>query len=324
MKIRNTFVLLFIVLTYNSCYKDINMEKYRSKPYIVLNCIANCDTTILAELSSSWFYTDNYYSQETPKARIGLYINGKYKEDMIYNKGIYQSNYHPIPGDSISVNTIINGVEIFAADYMPLETKITNIEITQTEVPGAGNVYIDPDNKMIINETDKEFTYNITFRNTCGKQFYYLQIDVDGTKSFLGEMNYSYEPAFRITEEKINKTLSSTKIGGQFGLPFSNESMNEGDNTLVIKETGPAFEYNSEEKCRRVITLYTISEAYYKYILTLLANDSDSSWQGGLSDIGLSEPIKIYSNINGGIGIFGCITPTRKKISLPFSLVSRE
>lgn len=45
-----------------------------------------------------------------------------------------------------------------------------------------------------------------------------------------------------------------------------------------------------------------------------------SSWQGGLTEIGLTEPISIYSNIVGGIGIFGSVTSNSKIICLPDAL----
>ena len=55
----------------------------------------------------------------------------------------------------------------------------------------------------------------------------------------------------------------------------------------------------------RKISLYSISESYYNYLVSRLYNESyDSDLHGGLIDLGLTEPLKTYSNINGGVGIF--------------------
>lgn len=306
-----TYVIaLSILLFLNSCYQDLELDN-KSIPYSVFNCIANTDTVILADISKSWFYTDSKPSEHISSLPIEVYVNGLFMGMMNDKNGIYESNFHPHSGDSICIKTMIEGKEISANGRMPEKPEITKVAVTHVEVPGIGSGYFDP-NCEIVSDTDHEFTYHITFKNSKKeRKFFFLEIKVIGNKSSLGDLDYSYDPVFRLTSERINQTLSSTKIGGQFGLPFSNEGIADEEYTLTVKETGPLYAYMTRDRCRRIITLYAISEDYYKYILSLLANDSESSWQGGLADIGLAEPIKIHSNINGGIGIFGCITPVK-------------
>lgn len=303
-------IAISILLFLNSCYQDLKLDN-NNAPYAVFNCIANTDTVVLADVSKSWFYTDNKPSEHISGLPIEVYINGGLKGVMSDKNGIYKSEFHPKSGDSITIRTTIDGSEISAVGFMPEKPEITKVVVTHTEVPGIGSGYFDI-NREIISDTDHEFTYHITFKNSKEeRKFFFLEIKEIGNMSLLGDLDYSYDPVFRLTSERINQTLSSTKVNGQFGLPFSNEGITDEEYTLTVKETGPLYAYMTRDRCGRIITLYAISEDYYKYILSLLANDSESSWQGGLADIGLAEPIKIYSNINGGIGIFGCITPTR-------------
>lgn len=52
------------------------------------------------------------------------------------------------------------------------------------------------------------------------------------------------------------------------------------------------------------IYLYSLCEAYYRYLKTLQSN-SIYSFSNELVDAGLAEPIKVYSNVSGGVGIGG-------------------
>ena len=307
-KVSYTLAILVLLLLC-SCYQDLELDN-ETTPYTVINCIANTDADILADVSKSWFYTESNPSEHISGLPIEVYVNGLFMGMMNDRNGIYKSNFHPHSGDSICIKTVIEGKEVSANGRMPEKPEITKVEVTHVEVPGIGSGYYDPEYEFV-SDTDHQFTYHITFKNPKEKRYYFLEIKVIGNKSSLGSMDYSYDPVFRLTSERINQTLSSASISGQFGLPFSNEGIDGGEYTLTVKETGPVFEYMSGDKCGRVITLYAISEDYYKYVLSLLANDSEASWQGGLADIGLAEPVKIHSNINGGIGIFGCITPAR-------------
>ncbi|MCH5242766.1 MAG: DUF4249 family protein, partial [Muribaculaceae bacterium] len=49
---------------------------------------------------------------------------------------------------------------------------------------------------------------------------------------------------------------------------------------------------------------FSISESYYQYLLSKLYNDpGNEGLHGGMIDLGVSEPIKYFSNITGGTGI---------------------
>ena len=53
-------------------------------------------------------------------------------------------------------------------------------------------------------------------------------------------------------------------------------------------------------------------------------SDDDNNVQSGMIDLGIAEPIKIYCNIAGGLGILGCYTSHFQSIDVikelgPFS-----
>ena len=290
-------------MSLTSCYSDIDMEKYRGEQQVVLNCIANSDTTIMADVSSTWFFTEGYPSEDIEGLDIDISINGTHKGKMTYDGDKYQSSIRPKAGERIAISTTIEGKTISAEDVMPEKTTISNIDITHKHTNGMEEV----------------FTYEIHFNNDASAcKYYFAKIGAVDYINQVGTLDYSADPAFRLTSESINKTFASLKLEGQNGMPFSNEAMQDGDCCIRITEKGDYTYYNMGDNARlRNVTLYSISEAYYKYLISVLSNDSESSWQGGLTDIGLSEPVRIFSNIKGGCGIFGCLHSDKKTVELP-------
>jgi len=309
---------IMTVLVCGSCYQDIDMEKYRGEEYTVLNCIANSDTVVMADVSRSWFFTDNRQPEDVTGLDIELYVNGERKGTMEYDGALYRSDVRPQPGDMLTVKTVVDGKELSAADRMPAKTAIEGVDISYRSVPnGGGNAAFTPSGGIITYDTDDEYTYRIRLKNNEGeKRYYFVSIAVTDGRQSLGTLDYSLDPVFQLTSERINKTLTNIKIEGQLGLPFSNEGISGDEFSVTVKETISPMSYYGDEWGGRVVSLYSISEAYYRYVISLLANDSESSWQGSLADIGVAEPVKIFSNVTGGIGIMGCLHRDARQIDL--------
>lgn len=314
-------IIVFTCCMLLSCYKDIELSSYQGEEQIVLNCLANTDTTVMCDISMTWLYTKHKPSESISDMTVELFANGQQAGNMVYQDGKYRSNYHPKQGDVLMIKTSFDGNEVFALDSVPQKAEITAISISHHRVIGTGDMSIDPYGNITQDDYNDEFTYSITFKTAAqGENYYFLSVDGTDYQQILGTLDYSYEPLFLLASETINRTLSSLKVEGQFGLPFSFNGNSGQEYTLTIKETGAPYFYENDGDRNRKITLYSISKSYYKYVMTLLANDDASSWQGGLTEIGLTEPISIYSNIVGGIGIFGSVTSNSKIICLPDAL----
>ena len=46
-----TFILLLLSLSLSSCYKEIDLDKYRTQPKIVINCAISPDNVIMASVT---------------------------------------------------------------------------------------------------------------------------------------------------------------------------------------------------------------------------------------------------------------------------------
>lgn len=101
---------------------------------------------------------------------------------------------------------------------------------------------------------------------------------------------------------------------------FSDEKIEGRQYTFTVKESLDEMYVNmqeeeGEDKYKRRILLYSLSESYYRYLVAL-EKIYGGSVSGSLSDIGLAEPVKVYSNVCGGVGILGACQRAEKIVDI--------
>lgn len=105
--------------------------------------------------------------------------------------------------------------------------------------------------------------------------------------------------------------------GGQ-GRPFSDELFNGKEYTMKL-DNGYSYSSESSEPIMpdsMRVYLYAISESYYKYMLAL-ASLQDESLNNDLADIGLAELVRVFNNIEGGVGILGTACVDSLTVAIP-------
>lgn len=317
MKLQHiNFVLILALLITSSCYNDANMDEYRDdagKNLLTLISVVSPDAPIQASATKTYFYADKHTNREYVKDLvIKIIINSEYKGIMKYdaNKKLYVSDIKATPGDEIKLQTTYYGKNVSTSDVIPYQVEIENISASRI---GPINVYSDHDYMV---------TYNITFTDKGDvDNYYFLRYDETDVHLDLhmGERDYSYEFVFQQLANHINSTLPNWKPNNSYGLPFSDKGINGKRHTIIVKEliNGSSFNLSWFKQMNRKFRLYAISKPYYDYLVArIIYYNSDDDLQGGLIDLGMAEPIKMYSNIEGGVGIFGCYTTSEKNIDV--------
>ena len=141
-----------------------------------------------------------------------------------------------------------------------------------------------------------------------------LQDTFDKLQS-LGTLDYASDPIFLADESAINTSLGGQTLPGQGGRTFTDKSINGQSYTLTVTESGSSYLYDYGTVLNRKISLYSLSKSYYQYLTSILKTNEDNAMQK-LSDFGLAEPIRIFSNIQGGTGIIGASQNDSKTIDL--------
>lgn len=312
-----------ILLATTSCLKEVDLEHLRPDPKLVLNSVASEGEPLKASLSRTWFYTDDYPNVTIEDARLNLYVNDRLigemnwmvEENEYYSIGNYVSSYIPVAGDKIRIEAEKEGFrEVMAEDVIP--GKPTLLKLVAESFRDV-NQY----------NSSEMHRYKVTFRddphaNNCylisfsiGRPTYEHEYHQDSVPTFTGEyywgneyIDYTSDPVFSDKISILDKVMGNDWLSGSGGRPFSDELFNGKEYTMTLDSNSGTYTYWPYEEERLPdsirVYLYAISEPYYKY-LSAVASLSEGSLNNDLADIGLAEPVRVYSNIKGGLGIFG-------------------
>lgn len=324
MILRLTYAGLIISLSLllSSCYQDIDMDKYRKKPVIVLNSIASPDTVVMASVSRTVFFTD--YRKGIPivtDAMVRLTVNGQPRQTMRYDskKEMYLSDYRPKAGDTIRVEAVSDIGTAVGEDVVPEQVPIQNVQVTYRTFDDPDQLLIAPDGTTTYGKA-YEATYYITFSDrSLAPDYYCIRIEQAAGKT-AETLDYSHDEVFLAQRPAIDGATTDTHIYGDEGRTFSDELFNGKTYTLKIVEKGTLSYITGTVKRPRRVLLYTLSKGYYNY-LTGILNEDNGTVSNGLVNIGFAEPSAHYSNITGGTGIMGAVQCSVK--SADWAIVSK-
>lgn len=297
-------LLLGVFLT--SCYRKIDLDEYRTTPKIVINSVVSPDTVVMASITRTWFYPDKKPYVNLPHAHVELYINNQYIETMQWKTlnnprnpdqpdTLFLSNTIPAEGDRIKIvaSTPEYGT-VTAEDIIPKKVPIKNASHT---IKKGNGVYQGTISDYF------EIYYEVTFDEFPEKNNYYLakitQIKTGYYGYYETEIDY-IDPVFKEQDAILDESMAFNGLEKRGGALFTDQSINGQTYTLQIKETTAEL----DETEQRIISIYSLSESYFLYLLSL-QKIAGSTLEGGLGNIGQAEPLRVYSNVEGGTGILG-------------------
>lgn len=297
-------LLLGVFLT--SCYRKIDLDEYRTTPKIVINSVVSPDTVVMASITRTWFYPDKKPYVNLPHAHVELYINNQYIETMQWKTlnnprnpdqpdTLFLSNTIPAEGDRIKIvaSTPEYGT-VTAEDIIPKKVPIKNASHT---IKKGNGVYQGTISDYF------EIYYEVTFDEFPEKNNYYLakitQIKTGYYGYYETEIDY-IDPVFKEQDAILDESMAFNGLEKRGGALFTDQSINGQTYTLQIKETTAEL----DETEQRIISIYSLSESYFLYLLSL-QKIAGSTLEGGLGNIGPAEPLRVYSNVEGGTGILG-------------------
>lgn len=297
-------LLLGVFLT--SCYRKIDLDEYRTTPKIVINSVVSPDTVVMASITRTWFYPDKKPYVNLPHAHVELYINNQYIETMQWKTlnnprnpdqpdTLFLSNTIPAEGDRIKIvaSTPEYGT-VTAEDIIPKKVPIKNASHT---IKKGNGVYQGTISDYF------EIYYEVTFDEFPEKNNYYLAKITQIKTGYYGyyETKIDYiDPVFKEQDAILDESMAFNGLEKRGGALFTDQSINGQTYTLQIKETTAEL----DETEQRIISIYSLSESYFLYLLSL-QKIAGSTLEGGLGNIGLAEPLRVYSNVEGGTDILG-------------------
>ena len=306
-------LLLGVFLT--SCYRKIDLDEYRTTPKMVINSVVSPDTVVMASITRTWFYPDKKPYVNLPHAHVELYINNQYIETMQWKTlnnprnpdqpdTLFLSNTIPAEGDRIKIvaSTPEYGT-VTAEDIIPKKVPIKNASHT---IKKGNGVYQGTISDYF------EIYYEVTFDEFPEKNNYYLakitQIKTGYYGYYETEIDY-IDPVFKEQDAILDESMAFNGLEKRGGALFTDQSINGQTYTLQIKETTAEL----DETEQRIISIYSLSESYFLYLLSL-QKIAGSTLEGGLGNIGLAEPLRVYSNVEGAVSYTHLTLPTNSRV----------
>lgn len=320
----NIKVFLFAII-FISCQKVIEFNGSITNPLVVVNSLLTPDSVVKAQLSETRFFLSNDSSfKMIDIANVSLFVNGLQKETLTYTtNGVFVATYKPLAGDSISLQVQVPEknliscstdvepqIPVISIDTTTVLTGINN-QIISVSVPKKGDVAvidtvgrsIGRTLKLVLNFKDNPSKQNFYRLVVYTKSYLKTKITKDFTFSFddivSGNTNKNnIGPPASLSSNKYNVFSDNLFNGKQYPLTFSvadNKNLYfPGKTPLVTKK-------------ELYVNLQSISRSYYLYLQTR-SNIKTNTF--------FAEPVQVYSNVIGGIGILGSYSGNQIKITL--------
>jgi hypothetical protein len=326
-------VIFITTLSLLSCEKIIEFKGKEQAPLLVINSILTEDSLLRATVSKSKFFLSNDENTAINNATVNIYVNnsfiGKYElynyfsidnpNDIPYTQfeSFYTYPYRPKAGDHIRYEASAPGLQSVECEtVIPQKTEILSLDTTMKSVVNQIGQYVED------SLTYYELGVSLKFRDKPNEKNYYcLAAYVKSVLEYAdSEGNYHSDTIFYSanisSDDKVLNDINpfegirNDKTYNIYNI-FSDELIDGKEYTIKFRYSLFAgyYGYGNEDVQETTIQLFSISEDYYRYLLTLTALDN----VGGTS---FAEPVQIHNNIKGGIGILGACAISEQNLKL--------
>ena len=290
-------IVAFVLLSLFSCEKEISMDLPLIEDAHVLNSLFHENEHIYVELSK---IHSPFSDVPIPEDDAFLIIKNGVAVDTLRHcqNGQYESTLIATSNTKYEISAYIDGeLKVFSSDSVP--APICGSEIacsTFTDFVGT-NEYNEKYSEFSISINDKPDETN----------YYEIKIYILFSNGDIVSGN-CWSSDLIVEAEGINDYSPTTVL-------FSDKLFGQEQAVLTIFYQPPYYVDSNQlidPDYRVIVHCRNVSEHYYKYKKGLVAHLSGKEYDFWNS---AGDPVPMYSNIEGGFGVFACYTETIDTIS---------
>jgi len=325
---KSKYLIIITLIFIISCEKEIKFNGDEIKTKIVLNGILMPDSVVKINLTESRFFLDGEsgsYSNNGSFKRIDNATVDLWKDEKIIEKlhnigeGYYIGSYVPQIGDNIRITASHESFDnIECSTEIVAPTPVISADtINYREEKHYGGYYNEDGNYSIDSSSYYlaiSFDMFITLKDPKNIPNYYnINLDLkyyfsNGTEITSQVIYNSDDLVFQKGNEMnffdddnyLNSTVFNDELfdGKEYKLKIKSNNMSG----ILVENNqyNPDYETNELVGMEISIELQSLSYPYYMYMKTI---DAKSNLYGFMEIF--AEPVQIYTNIKGGIGILG-------------------
>lgn len=279
-------------LTVVSCRKEIKYKGDSEDPLVVVNSILEADSVIKVHVEHSRFFLDAQSSVSEywiTNATVLLTVAGSgqvYTQTASDSEGNYVFPVTAQAGESYTVS-------VSHPDF-PTVTSFTTVPVPVAILSVDTSSYVDVDSWSVMKSLVK-------WNDPPGKDFYVLKVsfkEISSGNVFLSQPLASNDPGL----DAISASDPADDSYSFYQELYFNDEFFDGQNKTLDVRVSQAFTPLNND-LRMQVHLYRCTEETYKYLISV------KKFQNSDGDI-FSEPVKVFSNITNGYGIFGALGET--------------
>lgn len=331
MKIKYIIALLFVAILFCNCEKTIDFEGKNMEPKIVVNGVLSPNQIISATISTSRsLLSEKKYFESLENATADLYVDDVFVEtlnyegridtvveylqyDVIrknpYNKGSYVGHTIAETGKtyrlevssanlkSVSCETTIPfPVEIIALDTFK---EIYTSEYGTHEILHTTMRFKDPENKVNYYRVQLDVTQGNVLTHYNNNNEYVEIPDTILVQNSYGNGVDNSDPIYKASENEANDIVMGAPTNS-YSI-FDDSQINGNEYELKTRLSSHTMDEELMAKgnfIKRKLKLFSLSKTYFDYLNTC-------NYHYWYSDDYFSEPVPVYSNVKGGMGIWG-------------------
>ncbi len=273
-------LFLFIFLASNSCTREVTIDIPEHAPKPVLNCLFANDSIFKVHpgMSSSILGEPLLI---TDGEEIKLYGNNTFLESLIWENGAYVSSTTAQANVQYQIEWEKDGNKITSSDYIPEPSPIESASYR--------------DSAGIDEFGDKYSECTIVFTDNPQQTNYYeISLLINYTRD--GEI-IPYRPSV-FSSDPIVKAEGLDEFE-PLSIIFSDEMIN--GNTYELKLNYFTYILDENSQYSLIVKFRSVTENYYNYSKSLLKHrfyQESNIWNG------FGSPVPMFTNIEGGYGIF--------------------
>lgn len=308
------YIILLCIIGCEGCTSTISVDFEPLPDKAVLNSTLYPDSLITAHISHSIAPGENISKAFIDDAEVEVFINGISKGYMnkIGSSGQYiLPDVYPVAGDRIRM-------EAHTRNYDPITSEIifpSDVKILSVDTFLVTNIE---------DRAQKDLQIYIRFKDPANVKNHYMFTAFWEVKEIRYEKErlYTYPAYLNLKEEFLfenNNNLINGWDSGETNYKgiFTDDQINGQEYTLKVinEKTLSLYDEDSVTSIRKlVLNLYSVSQSFYSYQLSLLRKQEAEI---NFGESGLKEPVQLYSNIDNGYGLFSGIQLSTYKIILP-------
>jgi hypothetical protein len=310
-------IALLMLLAAAACESEIKFKGSEAEPKTVIYSLLNPDSLVTVTIAESHaVFESRYEPRQITDASVRLYQDGELIETLTYVPVTILPDYYP--GDGFSRYVSLSHKPVHGSTYR-IEVDVDGLEGAwgETRLPVPVPVISVDTGSIIFEEYTGEVKIKVKFRDPAETDNYYRLTARALTGTYLGKPEVPYDPFFPVTvyDSDIGYgALSEPLIAPQqeddmFGMYLRNDFNLFLDELINGKEYSLTLGYNYSrplsidhyEFIHAYFSLHAITRDIYLYLQSYSA-------QRQTIDNFLAEPVPVYTNVTGGLGVVGAET----------------